>query len=283
MKSTIEKAIKKAGDKDKSDKKFSPRSNYQDEIVDKYRNQSLSNQNEVTTKNITDMAEPKLFSPSELDERKIIFPAMQDSVVVNSFRKLRTNILKESKGKASIIMITSPTYESGNSFIAFNLASAFAFDESSTSLLIDCNLTVPYNRDEIKSSKLKGLSNYLESENLSIDSVIHPSGVKRLRIIPTGSQREDTTEYFTSNRMKQLFKDISSRYGDRYIFVDAPPVLELADTQILMELCDYILLVVPYGKIVESKVVSAVKSLDENKLLGIVFNNEPKIPKLLGS
>jgi hypothetical protein len=53
-----------------------------------------------------------------------------------------------------------------------------------------------------------------------------------------------------------------------------------ADTQILAELCDYIVLVVPYGKVTNQQIDACVKELDNKKLLGVVFNNEPYLPAL---
>ena len=75
-----------------------------------------------------------------------------------------------------------------------------------------------------------------------------------------------------------MLSSIRQRYAERFILIDAPPVSETADTQILAELCDYILLVVPYGKVTNGQVEASIKSIDSKKLLGIVFNNEPAVP-----
>ena len=110
--------------------------------------------------------------------------------------------------------------------------------------------------------------------------IIHPVGIERLRVIPAGDRREIPSEYFTSIRMKQMLESIRQRYAERFIFIDAPPMSETADTQILAELCDYILLVVPYGKVTNGQVDACIQSIDSKKLLGVVFNNEPSVPSL---
>jgi Mrp family chromosome partitioning ATPase len=84
-----------------------------------------------------------------------------------------------------------------------------------------------------------------------------------------------TTEVFTSALMRDLFQDLKNRYSDRYIIVDAPPITKSADAEILSDFCDYVLLVVPYGKATESQILAAARAIDEKKLLGVVFNNEP--------
>jgi Mrp family chromosome partitioning ATPase len=115
---------------------------------------------------------------------------------------------------------------------------------------------------------------------MDVDEIIHPVGIERLRIIPSGGRREIPSEYFTSLKMKQLIESIKQRYRERYIILDAPPMTESADTQILAELCDYIVLVVPYGRVTESQVDVCAKAIGEKKLVGIVFNNEPVPPAL---
>ena len=80
--------------------------------------------------------------------------------------------------------------------------------------------------------------------------------------------------------MKQMLSSVRQRYAERFIIIDAPPTSETADTQILAELCDYIVLVVPYGKVTNGQVEASIKSIDSKKLIGVVFNNEPAVPAI---
>ena len=45
---------------------------------------------------ITEMAETALLSSKELDERKIIYPGIDDYKTLNAYRELRTNLLTYS-------------------------------------------------------------------------------------------------------------------------------------------------------------------------------------------
>lgn len=226
---------------------------------------------------IARMAEPIKRKESELEERKIIAPDMNDARVANAFRQLRTRLLEKSGGKSSTVLITSVGAHHGTSFISLNLAVAFSFDESKTALLIDCNLASPAFDDLAYPARFPGLSDYFETAGLRVEELIHPTGIQRLRLIPAGEPGETATEHFTSTKMRQLLDSIKQRYLDRFIFIDAPPVLDAADTRILAEQCDYVLLVVPYGKVVESHVQAAVKAIGPEKLAGVIFNNEPNV------
>lgn len=131
-----------------------------------------------------------------------------------------------------------------------------------------------------RTNSLAGLTDYLENANLPVTDIIQPSGIKRLRLISAGGKREVPAEYFTSARMRELLGSIAQRYPDRYVIIDAPPILESADTHILMELCDFVLLVVPYGKYTTEQIKAAADAIGEQKLAGILINNEPKFAKI---
>ena len=176
-------------------------------------------------------------------------------------------------------MITSCVPDQDSSPTTLNLATAFSFDESKTSLLIDCNLNNPKLDALLNMETDQGLTDYLEDNSIPVDSIMHKTGIKRLKTIPAGTARETATEYFTSLRMRQLMSDLLTRYSDRYIFLDTAPINESADTRILVELCDFVILVVPYGMATKSKITESVEAIGKDKLLGIVFNDKPKLPK----
>lgn len=226
------------------------------------------------------MREPNRKTGAELAERRIIHPEMSESPTVRAFREIRTKILQATKGRNCVLMVTSVTGQSGGTFVALNLAAAFAFDEGKTALLLDCNLRNPRTHHILESAAAPGLTDYLENPNMDVSEIIHPVGIERLRAIPAGGRRETPAEYFTSVRMKCLLDAVRTRYPERFIILDAPPMTESADMQILAELCDYVILVVPYGGVTPLQIENCVKALDRNKLLGMVFNNEPYLPKL---
>ncbi len=213
-----------------------------------------------------------------MSQNRIIHPELGDNEAVRAFREIRTKILQKSQGRNCVIMVTSAASGGGSSFVSLNLGVAFALDASKTALLLDCNLTNPSLHRLFGPGTFHGLTDYLEHPDMDINEIIHPVGIERLRIIPSGGRREISTEYFTSVKMNQMLNSIKQRYRERYIILDAPPMTESADTQILAELCDYVVLVVPYGRIMDSQVDACVKAIGEKKLLGIVFNNEPTWP-----
>lgn len=249
------------------------------------KNSSNENADEVikyssNSKEIALMVEDELFDSNKLSELKIISSNMSESKVANTYRELRTKLLHKSQGKNFIVMVTSCVDDDSSASVTLNMASAFTFEETKTSLIIDCNLSRPRLNDDLQKEVGVGLIDYLKDENIDAESILYKTGIKRLRMIPAGRASESASEYFTSQRMRNLMSGLLRRYSDRFIFINTPPITESADSKILAELCDFTVLVVPYATTSKAKVEEASNKLGKDKLLGVVFSDIPKSPQL---
>lgn len=227
----------------------------------------------VSANQIKQMAEIVPLSPAELDELKIVYPGMPNTAVLNTFREIRTKLVSSANKNNFVLMISSICHEGGGSFTALNMAAVFALDKTKTALLIDCNLYQPTADKLLGVEPDFGLTDYLVNPDLDVDDIIYASGIDRLRVIPVGSHIEGGAEYFTSERMYQFVLSVKERYPDRFIIIDAPPVGLSAEGKILAELSDYLVLVVPYGKVSEQQIQAGVAAAGEDKVSGIIFNN----------
>jgi protein-tyrosine kinase len=196
---------------------------------------------------ISKMEQERIFSFEEMEEKKIVYPESSQINLLHKLRDIRTAAASDAENK--IIMVTSIGPECGTSFFARNIAAVTAFDSTRTSLLMDCNINRPNVDKVFELGGRLGLLDYIVDKTVSIDDVIHCSGIKRYRCIPTGELRGEGGEFFTHPRFKELLTSLKVRYGDRNIFIDAPPILTSADTRILLEACDHVIVIIPYGKV----------------------------------
>lgn len=224
---------------------------------------------------IKKMAETSLFSPKELDEHKIIYPGIDDSNTLNAYRELRTNLMKKVNNKNFICMVTSIKSNTGTSHVAMNLAASIALDHQKTALVIDCNIYDPKIGSYLSSSVNVGLTNFLENDTDEINSIIYPSGIPRVRIVPVGTNVINAAEHFSSEKMEAFMLSVKRRYPDRFIILDTPPIGLYAESQILASICDIAVLVVGYSKSNNAQVQAGVDTIGKDKLAGIVFNNQP--------
>jgi protein-tyrosine kinase len=222
---------------------------------------------------IEKMGEVDRFSIEELDRLKLISGSMQNSKILNVFRELRTQLIKTSQKKNFVCMVTSAFSKGGASYIATNLASVFALDKAKTSLLIDANLYAPSLERLIIGDTNAGMTDYLSDNSLSIKDVVYATGIPRLRVIPVGDNNEGAAEYFSSNKMLEFIDEVRTRYADRYIFIDSPPVSESSEARILSEIADMVILVVPHGGGSYEQIENAIQIIGKDKLTGIVYNN----------
>ncbi|MBR9871239.1 MAG: polysaccharide biosynthesis protein [Gammaproteobacteria bacterium] len=218
------------------------------------------------------MQEPRKLTPDDLDERRVIYPESRDRALVNRFRSLRTKLLELSGGNNFTLVVSGASPGAGTSFVALNLAAAFAFDQSKTALIIDCNLRDPSLHSTLDVMPETGLTDFLDDPDFDIARILYPTGIPRLRLIPAGSRRETPGEFFTSFRMKQFLQAVRRRYPDRFIVLDTAPISESPDARILTELCDYAMLVVPHGKITATTAENAAMAFNPDKFVGAVIN-----------
>ena len=226
----------------------------------------------VISKQIVRMQEPRRLTHDDLDERRIIYPESRNRALVNRFRDLRTKLLEVSGGNNFTLVVSGASSGAGSSFVALNLAAAFAFDQAKTALIIDCNLREPSLHSTLDVMPETGLTDFLDDPDYDIARILYPTGIPRLRLIPAGSRRETPAEFFTSFRMKQFLQAIRRRYPDRFIVLDTAPISESPDARILTELCDYAMLVVPDGKITAATAEQAATAFNPDKFVGAVIN-----------
>lgn len=220
--------------------------------------------------------EPNPLSPRTLEERQLIHPHESVRMHADAFREVRTRLLDMGAAHNFITMVTAVSPRSGASFVARNLAAAFAFDSARSSLLIDCNVRHPSQHVALGVDPVHGgLIDFLDHPATGIENILYHTGMPRVRLIPAGTQREIAGEYFSSFRIRALLDSLRTRYTERYIFLDGPAVKGSPDARILADLADFVVLVVSHGRDTPSAINKAVASFDPNKLAGVVFNEKP--------
>lgn len=227
-----------------------------------------------TDARIERMSEIHRFSQAELDKYKILYQGTSNEQLLKVFRDLRTRVYAKSNGQNFVCMVTSVVPDGGCSYVVNNLAAAIALDKTRTSLVVDCNFYSPSVDSLIVTDAEVGLTDYLDRGDMGIESIVYASGIPRVRVIPAGGNTEGATERLSSKRMQAFLEELKSRYADRYILIDAPSVGEYsADTRIMASLCDFVILVVPYGKVTEAKIQASIDAIGPKRLAGMVFNH----------
>lgn len=217
----------------------------------------------------------------QLEERRLIHRQESGRRHADAFRELRTRLLSMAgRGYAeggSFVTLVAPVRPGcGGSYVARNLAAAFAFDETRQALLIDCDATHPAQHEALGiGGERGGLIDYLENPTLPLEEVIYPTGVPRLQLIPSGRIRETPGESYSSLRMRAAIDALRARQPNRQILLDGSPVQGSPDARILSDLADLVVLVVGEGQVPADAIDKAVASFPPEKIAGVVFNRRP--------
>ncbi len=206
---------------------------------------------------------------SELKE--IIVLKNPNSPASEQFKKLRTKILNRLKGNNGVFLITSPLPEEGKSFVTSNLSVTFALNPDTYSLVIDADFRKP-TLDKIFNIKYQyGLSDYLEGKT-ELKEIFYKTFLPKLSIIPAGRSNSHPSELLSSDRMKNLIREIKKRYPDRYIFIDTTPILLTSEPDILASQVDGTLIVVGFGISTREDLKRSLSMMEDADIWGIVFN-----------
>lgn len=222
------------------------------------------------------MADCDALTPAVLEDRRLIHTEMDDPVPADVFRELRLGLRHRYDRDNPVILVTGIASGCGTSYVAKNLASAIAFEETRTALLIDCNLRRPSLQREFSvDAQSGGLIEFLHKPAIGLPNIIYPTGVPRLRLIPAGQSMRSGGEFFASYRMRALVDVLRNRYPDRSLVLDAPPAIGSPDARMLAELADIVLLVAGDGMHRPDAITDAARAFPPAKFGGIVFNHRP--------
>jgi non-specific protein-tyrosine kinase len=172
-------------------------------------------------------------------------------------------------------MITSAMPGEGKTLTAINLAFVFAREFNQTVLLVDSDLRQQKIHRCLGLPNGAGLADYLLDDRPLKDLIVWP-GVERLTVISGGRTIRESTELIGSPKMKDLVAEMKSRYDDRYVFFDVPPLLSGADALAFAPFVSAILMVVQAGRTSIQHVQKALDLLPKDKFLGFVLNRQKK-------
>jgi protein-tyrosine kinase len=206
-------------------------------------------------------------------DRPLVSLFQPGSLGAEQFRRLRTHVLKLNiSDPPKTIMVTSATVGEGKTFVAANLAAGIAHDLHFHALLVDCDLRNPSLSHWFGVQNGHGLSDYLVGRG-QLSELLRKTEMEKLSLLTGGSAQEKPAELIGSRKMEALIHELKLRYNDRYIILDATPLLATTEPELLARLVDGILIVVRAGVTPRETVKQAIASLDPNKILGFVLND----------
>lgn len=197
----------------------------------------------------------KLFGKKSHDGEAIIVEPGNRNIINDAFRVLRANVklINEQRSgtrsggeKGSVTMLTSLNAGSGKSFIATNLAVAFALREQKV-IVVDGDLRHA-SSSEVVGSPSKGLSDYLSNRTSDWRSlVVSDPALHGADVLPVGKFPPNPTELLEGPAFGHLIGELSLEYD--YVLIDCPPVTAMADSRLIESVAEHCVFVVRVGNL----------------------------------
>ena len=220
----------------------------------------------------------------ELDLRRlaalgVLTPDRTESALANQLRFIKRPLIHAAQGKSARavakgnrIMVTSALPGEGKSFIALNIAMSIATERDSRVLLIDADTTRPSLSAILGAPLSQGLLDLLTHPQLPPARTLLKTNIERLTFLPCGTPRANATELLASEAMEQLVASLASRYTDRILIFDAPPLLAAPEPPVLAGYMGQIVVVVEAQRTTHKSAQQALASVESCPVVMTVLN-----------
>lgn len=206
-------------------------------------------------------------------------PALQRAVLgsghalAEEFRFLAAKVAALATNRFTTIGVVSAGPAEGKTTVALGLAAALARTDPNRVLLLEADLRQPAIERYLGLPRSAGVSEWLSGRAKAVSvRVVSPPG---FAVVSAGRERLNRPELLGSDRMSALIGACQLSFG--FIVVDCPPLSPVADAVALQDLLDGFLLVVRARHTPREEIERAVSRLKENRVHGIVFNDQPEI------
>jgi exopolysaccharide/PEP-CTERM locus tyrosine autokinase len=209
----------------------------------------------------------------------IVSPNAPRSQIADQYRVIKRPLISNAMGKGAsviqngnLIMVTSALAGEGKSFSAINLAMSIATELDNTVMLVDADVARPSVLRMLGLPASPGLLDLLVGDVEDLSSVLLKTNIDKLTLLPSGTPHLRATELLASDAMSQLIKNIATRYSDRIIIFDSPPLLLTTESRVLATHMGQIVMVVHAEKTLQADVQHALSSIEACPVKMMVLN-----------
>ena len=216
---------------------------------------------------------------SRLSELNFVSLATERRLISEEYRVIKRKLINNAFGPLSstlnhpnLILVSSTRPGEGKTFTSVNLALSIALEQDKTVLLVDTDVLRPNVARTLDIQVPLGLTDYLSNDDVKVNDILYSTNVERLKIIAAGRPHHLSTELLASDKMVALANEFASRYPDRIVIFDAPPLLGITETAVLASMCGQAVVVLEENKTKLNELEKALSLLPKELAVGFVIN-----------
>ncbi|NDP41098.1 MAG: tyrosine-protein kinase family protein [Aromatoleum sp.] len=220
---------------------------------------------------------------ARLKARGFVSPDAPKSQIADEFRVIKRPIIRNAHGvsganvkNGNLVMVTSALPGEGKTFTALNLAISIAMEMDSTVLLVDGDVAHPELPELLGIPNAPGLLDLLTRDDIDVADALVRTNIEKLAVLPAGSHHRRATELLASEQMAVLLRELASRYSDRIIVFDSPPLLATTEARVLASHMGQIVMVVAADSTGRRAVDMALSTIEGCEIVLMMLNKADK-------
>jgi exopolysaccharide/PEP-CTERM locus tyrosine autokinase len=221
-----------------------------------------------------------------LAQAGIVSPNAPRSQIADQYRVIKRPLISNAMGKGAsviahgnLIMVTSALPGEGKTFTAINLAMSIATELDNTVMLVDADVARPCVMETLGLPEGPGLLDLALDESRDMSSVLLKTNIDKLTILPTGTPHARATELLASDATIRLLDEMATRYPDRIIIFDSPPLLLTTEARVLAGHMGQVVVVVQAEKTLQSEVRHALATIEACPVKLMLLNQARTVSK----
>lgn len=226
-------------------------------------------------------------APADLISGGLLAPLDQATAIADEFRRIKRPLIAnatkadaETSDGMNVIMVASALPGAGKTFCTVNLAVSMSLERELNVLLVDADIPKPHVSREFGLEDAPGLIDLLLDEDGDVASFLVRTDLNDISVLPAGRAHPQATELLASARMSQIVHELATRYRDRIVLIDSPPLLLTSEAQALAGQVGQIAFVVEAGETSRQMLAHALEALDSSKAINLILN---KTRRFMGS
>jgi receptor protein-tyrosine kinase len=206
-------------------------------------------------------------------------PESQQRELADQYRNIKRPLIGAAIGRGApkidrgqLIMMASALSGEGKTFTAINLALSMALEKDISVLLVDADIPKPHISRTFGVDREAGLMEVLRDDKINVESLIIPTDIGNLSLLPAGQRSDTATELLSSHRMEETVNYLVASNPSRIVLIDSPPLLLTSESRVLAQWVGQILLVVRADTTPQQAVMDAIGQLGAEQSISLVLN-----------
>lgn len=215
----------------------------------------------------------------ELVRNGLLAPEAQQQQLIDEYRTVKRPLLNNAHPSrqpplplGNLIMVGSAAAGEGKTFTCINLCLSIARERDWSVLLVDGDVRKPHLTRFFGAEGEPGLMDLLRDEQASLNSLVMPTDIPRLALLPAGRRDAHAVELFASARMTALSSELATSDKQRMVIFDSAPLLLTTEAPVLASQVGQVVLVVHANRTPQKAVFQAKERLDTSKAINLLLN-----------